>query len=73
MKSLACLLLMVSLSAGAQDCPPDDPAKRDTAAQVAYVLQWGPNYDIRGPYTVAGGVESRPDIWPDWLRRYPDH
>lgn len=50
-----------------------DGSTRKVGLKELYVLQWGPNYDIGGPYTVAGGVETRPEIWPDWLRHYPDH
>ena len=36
-----------------------------------WTLKWHVNYDIRGPWTLAGGVT--PDMWPDWMQGMKDY
>jgi len=50
-----------------------DGSTRKVGLKELYVLKWGPNFNTSGPYTLAGGVGSRADAWPEWIRRYPDH
>ncbi len=50
-----------------------DGSTRKVGLKELWVLKWGPNYDTRGPWTLAGGVGSRAESWPAWIRKYPDH
>jgi len=31
-------------------------------------LKWHRNFNMSGPWTIAGGVQ--PSNWPDWMRRF---
>jgi prepilin-type N-terminal cleavage/methylation domain-containing protein len=50
-----------------------DNSARKVGLKELYVLDWYPKWNIAGPYTIAGGVSSRTDAWPDWIRRYNDY
>jgi len=49
-----------------------DNSARKVGLKEFYVLEWYTKWNVRGPFTIAGGVSSRPDSWPDWIRRYND-
>jgi prepilin-type N-terminal cleavage/methylation domain-containing protein/prepilin-type processing-associated H-X9-DG protein len=36
-----------------------------------WTLNWGREYDTKGPWTRAGGVQ--PEDWPEWMRGYKDY
>lgn len=36
-----------------------------------WTLKWQPEYDTRGPWTQAGGVQ--PGDWPQWMRHFKDY
>ncbi len=50
-----------------------DNSARKVGLKELYVLEWYPKWNIAGPYTIAGGVSSRTEAWPDWIRRYNDY
>jgi prepilin-type N-terminal cleavage/methylation domain-containing protein/prepilin-type processing-associated H-X9-DG protein len=36
-----------------------------------WTLKWHREFDIKGPWTMAGGVQ--PDDWPEWMRDFKDY
>lgn len=36
-----------------------------------WTFKWHKNYDIHGPWTVAGGVQT--NDWPEWMRGMKEH
>jgi len=49
-----------------------DASARKVGLKELYTLNWHKTYNTRGPFTLSGGVGSRADAWPDWIRKYPD-
>ena len=48
-----------------------DFSVRKTGLKQLWTLKWHKNYDINGPWTIAGGVTV--DKWPAWMRRFRDY
>ncbi|MBN2132218.1 MAG: type II secretion system protein [Sedimentisphaerales bacterium] len=48
-----------------------DWSVRKIGVKEIYTLKWHRNYNIRGPWTVAGGVQS--SDWPTWIRPFKDY
>ncbi len=44
---------------------------RKVGLKELWTLKWSRNFQMRGPWTVAGGVE--PETWPTWMRHYKDY
>ncbi|MBN2127921.1 MAG: type II secretion system protein [Sedimentisphaerales bacterium] len=47
-----------------------DWSARRVGLKELWTLQWGPNFETRGPWTRAGGVQ--PEDWPRWMRNFKD-
>ena len=48
-----------------------DLSVRDVGLKELWKLKWHRNYDVNGPYTLAGGVQ--PDDWPKWMKRFKSY
>jgi prepilin-type N-terminal cleavage/methylation domain-containing protein/prepilin-type processing-associated H-X9-DG protein len=48
-----------------------DFSVRDIGMKELWTLKWHKSYNIRGPYTKAGGMN--PADWPQWMRHYKDY
>jgi prepilin-type N-terminal cleavage/methylation domain-containing protein/prepilin-type processing-associated H-X9-DG protein len=48
-----------------------DWSVRKVGLKELWTLKWHRNYDIAGPWTVAGGVQ--PNSWPEWMREFQDY
>jgi prepilin-type N-terminal cleavage/methylation domain-containing protein len=44
---------------------------RKVGLKELWTLYWHKNFDTRGPWTKAGGVQ--PDNWPEWMRGFRDY
>jgi len=44
---------------------------RRVGLKELWALKWHRNYDIHGPWTIAGGV--LPEDWPNWMRNLKDY
>ncbi len=44
---------------------------RKVGLKELWTLKWHRSYNISGPFTLAGGMQS--DEWPEWLRSYKDY
>jgi hypothetical protein len=47
-----------------------DWSARKVGLKELYTLKWHKNFNTRGPWTQAGGVNAAD--WPDWIRPYQD-
>jgi len=48
-----------------------DFSARPVGLKELWTLKWHKSYDVRGPWTRAGGVV--PSDWPVWMRKYKDY
>ncbi len=48
-----------------------DWSVRKVGVKELWTLKWGPDFNTRGPWTHAGGVNGAD--WPPWLRRFKDY
>jgi prepilin-type N-terminal cleavage/methylation domain-containing protein/prepilin-type processing-associated H-X9-DG protein len=48
-----------------------DWSVRKIGIKEPWTLKWHRQYDTRGPWTKAGGVQ--PDDWPGWMRNFRDY
>jgi prepilin-type N-terminal cleavage/methylation domain-containing protein/prepilin-type processing-associated H-X9-DG protein len=48
-----------------------DWSVRKVGLKELWTLKWHKEYDTRGPWTKAGGVQ--PDSWPEWMRGFKDY
>jgi len=48
-----------------------DWSVRKIGVKEVYTLKWHRNYNTRGPWTIAGGVQS--GDWPSWIRPFKDY
>jgi len=48
-----------------------DMSLRKVGLKELWTLQWHKQYDTRGPWTKAGGVQ--PEDWPTWMRGFKDY
>jgi hypothetical protein len=48
-----------------------DCSVRRIGCKELWTLKWHREYDINGPWTMAGGVT--PSDWPDWMRNLKDY
>jgi len=48
-----------------------DWSVRKVGLKELWTLNWHHNYDIHGPWTIAGDVQS--SDWPDWMRSFKDY
>jgi len=48
-----------------------DFSARRVGVKELYTLKWHRGYDMSGPWTLAGGVQS--SDWPQWIRNFQDH
>ncbi|MEN6428693.1 MAG: type II secretion system protein [Phycisphaerales bacterium] len=48
-----------------------DWSVRRVGLKELWTLQWHKQYDTRGPWTKAGGVQ--PEDWPTWMRGFKDY
>ncbi len=48
-----------------------DWSARRVGLKELYTLKWHKNYNTRGPWTIAGGVNDAD--WPDWIRPFKDY
>ncbi|MHC4431466.1 MAG: type II secretion system protein [Planctomycetota bacterium] len=44
---------------------------RTTGLKELWALKWNREFDVTGPWTMAGGV--RPEDWPEWMRSFKDY
>ncbi len=44
---------------------------RKVGLKELWTLKWHNEYDTRGPWTKAGGMQ--PEDWPQWMRRFKDY
>jgi len=47
-----------------------DGSVRKVGLKELWTLKWHRQFQTNGPWTLAGGVTS--DLWPQWIRPYPD-
>ena len=50
-----------------------DGSARKVGLKELYVLKWHQGWIQQGRFTLAGGVAERPEIWPEWIRDYPNY
>jgi prepilin-type processing-associated H-X9-DG protein len=55
-------------SLGALFC---DWSVRTVGLKELWTLKWHKSFNVNGPYTKAGGMDS--GSWPQWMRRYKDY
>jgi len=48
-----------------------DFSARKVGLKELYTLKWHRSFNIRGPWTIAGGVQA--SDWPDWIRPFKDY
>jgi len=48
-----------------------DYSVRKVGLKEAWTLKWNRQFDLQGPWTIAGGAES--SDWPDWMRNFKDY
>lgn len=48
-----------------------DWSSRPVGVKELWTLKWHPEFDTRGPWTRAGGVQ--PGSWPGWMRPFRDY
>lgn len=48
-----------------------DWSVRKVGVKELWTLKWQPDFNVRGPWTTAGGVTG--EQWPPWLRKYKDY
>jgi hypothetical protein len=48
-----------------------DGSVRKVPLKELWTFKWHRQWNISGPWTLAGGVTV--DMWPDWIRPYPDY
>jgi prepilin-type N-terminal cleavage/methylation domain-containing protein/prepilin-type processing-associated H-X9-DG protein len=48
-----------------------DWSVRKVGVKEIWTLKWSPAFNVRGPWTTAGGVTA--EQWPPWLRKYKDY
>jgi len=48
-----------------------DWSVRKVGLKELWTLKWYANFNNRGPWTKAGGVQ--PERWPQWMQRFKDH
>jgi prepilin-type N-terminal cleavage/methylation domain-containing protein len=48
-----------------------DWSVRKVGLKELWTLKWHRQFDTRGPWTTAGGVQ--PENWPEWMRRLKDY
>jgi prepilin-type processing-associated H-X9-DG protein/prepilin-type N-terminal cleavage/methylation domain-containing protein len=48
-----------------------DWSVRKVGLKELWTLKWKKDFDTRGPWTKAGGVQ--PEDWPQWMRRFKDY
>jgi prepilin-type N-terminal cleavage/methylation domain-containing protein len=48
-----------------------DFSVRRVGVKELYTLKWHRSFNIRGPWTIAGGVND--DQWPEWIRPFKDY
>jgi prepilin-type processing-associated H-X9-DG protein len=48
-----------------------DGSVRKVGLKELWTLKWSRDFDIAGPWTLAGGV--RPEAWPAWMQRFKDY
>ncbi len=48
-----------------------DWSVRKVGVKELWTLKWSPDFNVRGPWTTAGGVTG--ESWPPWLRKYKDY
>jgi hypothetical protein len=47
-----------------------DFSVRKIGLKELWTLKWHRNYDVKGPWTTAGGVQ--PNDWPLWMKEFKD-
>ena len=47
-----------------------DTSARSVGLKELWTLKWHPQFDVDGPWTLAGGVS--PTAWPEWMQAFPD-
>jgi hypothetical protein len=48
-----------------------DWSVRKTSLKELWTLRWHKNFDIRGAWTKAGGVQQ--SDWPEWMSKFKDY
>ena len=48
-----------------------DWSVRKVGVKEIWTLKWNPDFNTRGPWTLAGG--ATPESWPQWLRKFKDY
>ncbi len=48
-----------------------DWSAREVGLKELWTLEWCPNFNTAGPWTLAGGVQ--PEDWPKWMRGFKDY
>jgi hypothetical protein len=48
-----------------------DYSVRKVGLKELWSLKWHRNYNVRGPWTIASGVQ--PDDWPPWMKEFNDY
>jgi prepilin-type N-terminal cleavage/methylation domain-containing protein/prepilin-type processing-associated H-X9-DG protein len=48
-----------------------DWSVRKVGIKEIWTLKWNPDFNTRGPWTVAGGATA--ESWPQWLRKFKDY
>ena len=48
-----------------------DFSARKVGLKELWTLKWHRDYDVNGPWTVAGGVQ--PGDWPEWMQEFEDY
>jgi prepilin-type processing-associated H-X9-DG protein len=48
-----------------------DWSVRKIGLKELWTLKWHKNFDTRGRWTKAGGVQA--EDWPEWMRRFKDY
>jgi hypothetical protein len=55
---------------GATPLAGDQPPEFDGLKEL-WTLKWHKKYDINGPWTIAGSVQT--SDWPQWMRHFKDY
>jgi prepilin-type processing-associated H-X9-DG protein len=48
-----------------------DFSARKVGLKELWTLKWHRDYDVNGPWTIAGGVQ--PGDWPEWMQEFEDY
>ncbi len=56
---------------GAVNCAFLDWSIRRVGLKELWTLRWNKTFDVNGPYTLRGGVQTAD--WPQWMRKYKDY